>query len=353
MAGDWIKMRGALVNHPKVIAMARHLHDHRPFREWLTPGGAGPMNGQIVSMHALRCVTTSLLMCCWSGAREHGKWDGDDLVLRHSTVGDLDEMAGAPGVGAAMEAVGWVLDDGGLRLPNFKEFNVPMSNAERQAEHRQRKKTVTTSLQSDRYENTENVTPRVERENREAKAKEIVQPAAPAAPVPDRMPDDIAKPAGPEARAKPRKPQTADRFAEFWAVYPVKKGKADALRHWKAQNLDPIADRIIEHVRRMEREDQQWRDGFIPHGSTYINGKRWEDEPVRPVDPRAATAPAPQKMGAAEALKQTETPLQRALGYLKHQHDLGAYGEGVAGEEAYQRLVEEAHAKHGPPPRVL
>jgi hypothetical protein len=27
---------------------------------------------------------------------------------------------------------------------------------------------------------------------------------------------------------------------------------------------------------------QQWRDGYIPHPATWLNGKRWEDvEPVR------------------------------------------------------------------------
>ena len=38
-------------------------------------------------------------------------------------------------------------------------------------------------------------------------------------------------------------PQTATRFPEFWAAYPVKKGRAKALAKWKAKGLDALADK--------------------------------------------------------------------------------------------------------------
>src|SRR5713101_2705908 len=126
MAGDWIKMRGALYDHPKVIAIARALHENKEFRSWLMPGGSGQMNGQIVSHGALRGVTTGLLLKVWSANRVHGKFDGDDLVLAHSRIAALDEMAGAPGVGEAMKTVRSALEKKGVILPNFKQFNVPM-----------------------------------------------------------------------------------------------------------------------------------------------------------------------------------------------------------------------------------
>lgn len=159
MADDWIKMRAALVDHPKVIAMSRALQADNDFRHWLTPGGA-PGAVQIVSNRALRCVTTALLMCVWSVARATGKFDGDDLFLPHSNVVDLDEIAGAPGVGAAMVALGWVKElprNGGLFLPNFVEFNVPKTSAERQHEYRERQKEA---LRNRSNENGENVTTR-------------------------------------------------------------------------------------------------------------------------------------------------------------------------------------------------
>ncbi len=159
-------MRGALLDHPKVIAMTRVLQQNRDFREWLTPGGSGDFNGKIVSDPASRAVTTALLLRAWSSAREHGKFIEDDLWLEHSWVEDIDHLAGAPGLGLAMEAVGWVAahpTKKGIILPNFKEFNVPMTEAERAKSYRDRKKNgVTNPSRTHRDENMQNVTTREE-----------------------------------------------------------------------------------------------------------------------------------------------------------------------------------------------
>jgi hypothetical protein len=86
-----------------------------------------------------------------------------------------------------------------------------------------------------------------------------------------------------EQQAARSRSNRADRFDEFWSEYPVKKGRAEAESKWKRRNLDAIADQIIADVKRRKAEDRQWLDGFAPHGSTYVNGKGWEDaiEPVR------------------------------------------------------------------------
>ena len=140
MAGDWIKMRAALMQAPELISMARVLQENRAFRDWLTPGGGSALNGQIVTDDALRCVTCAALLRVWSAAREHGKFDGDDLVLPFISIVDLDLLAGIPGVGAAMEGVQWAIDEEWqIRLPNFLKHNVPpQTNAERQAAFRER-----------------------------------------------------------------------------------------------------------------------------------------------------------------------------------------------------------------------
>lgn len=76
--------------------------------------------------------------------------------------------------------------------------------------------------------------------------------------------------------------QQAARFDDFWAVYPNRKGKADAMKKWQARKLDGIADRIIADVKARMAGDREWLDGFVPHGSTYINGSRWEDDITPP-----------------------------------------------------------------------
>lgn len=77
--------------------------------------------------------------------------------------------------------------------------------------------------------------------------------------------------------------QRAARFEEFWAAYPNKKGKSDALRTWKRKGLDRIADRILADVRNRQALDRDWLKGFIPHGSTYVNAEGWQDALERPL----------------------------------------------------------------------
>ena len=83
-----------------------------------------------------------------------------------------------------------------------------------------------------------------------------------------------------EAKAKSLERQAARssaRFAEFWQAYPNKRGKADAEKTWRRKGLDGIAERIIADVLARIAGDRQWRDGFIPHGSTYVNAEGWQD----------------------------------------------------------------------------
>ena len=144
MAGDWIKMRGSLLSDPKLIATARELQENPAFREWLTPGGGSDFNGVTMSHGASRRVTVGALLSVWSSAREHGLFDGDDLILRPMTLEQIDDMADVPGIGRAMEAAGWAVEntaDGSVTLPRFKRYNVvPMSDAERQQRQRDRRK---------------------------------------------------------------------------------------------------------------------------------------------------------------------------------------------------------------------
>ncbi len=79
-----------------------------------------------------------------------------------------------------------------------------------------------------------------------------------------------------ESPHKPPKGQS--RFPEFWNIYPLKKGKVAAEKKWKAKNLDAIADRIIADVQNRMKDDRQWLQGYIPHGSTYVNQEIWQDD---------------------------------------------------------------------------
>lgn len=99
--------------------------------------------------------------------------------------------------------------------------------------------------------------------------------------------------------AAPR--STALHFDRFWAAYPNKKGKKDAERHWRREGCDEVADALIAHVRLMMTQDDGWRRGYAPMGSTYLNGRRWEDIPLGP--PKDRLSKSAQAMIALEGLK--------------------------------------------------
>jgi len=65
-------------------------------------------------------------------------------------------------------------------------------------------------------------------------------------------------------------------FEDFWFLYPNKKGKAQAEKIWKKLKVtDELYQQIVNHCTSAYKQTEQ---KFIPHGSTYLNNRRWEDE---------------------------------------------------------------------------
>lgn len=73
-----------------------------------------------------------------------------------------------------------------------------------------------------------------------------------------------------------------DWFDSFWQQYPNKVAKQAAQKAWaKLKLTEPLYQQIMIAVAK-QKNWQSWQQGYIPHPSTWINGKRWEDvEPVR------------------------------------------------------------------------
>ena len=69
-------------------------------------------------------------------------------------------------------------------------------------------------------------------------------------------------------------------FDTFWKVYPKKTNKEFAKRVFAKLKVDqPLLDKILHSLSIQVRTI--WKDKdvqYIPHPSTWLNGKRWEDE---------------------------------------------------------------------------
>lgn len=71
-------------------------------------------------------------------------------------------------------------------------------------------------------------------------------------------------------------------FDRFWAAYPLKAGKAAAAQAFAKLAADePLLARLLAALAWQVRSERWTKDGgrFIPHASTWLNGRRWEDEP--------------------------------------------------------------------------
>lgn len=86
------------------------------------------------------------------------------------------------------------------------------------------------------------------------------------------------------ATTPPAKPATypAD-FEEFWAAYPNKRAKGAALNAYhKARKIISQAQ-LLDAVTRFATDPNLPADKqFIPHAATWLNERRWDDEPYSP-----------------------------------------------------------------------
>lgn len=67
-------------------------------------------------------------------------------------------------------------------------------------------------------------------------------------------------------------------FDEFWKVYPRRVAKLAAMRAWNKVWKESGA--IMEGLKPW-LDSREWADPlYIPHPSTFLNQRRWEDQPV-------------------------------------------------------------------------
>jgi uncharacterized protein YdaU (DUF1376 family) len=70
---------------------------------------------------------------------------------------------------------------------------------------------------------------------------------------------------------------TLERFELFWKSYPRKISKDSAKKSWlKINPDDELMEKIVKAVSYQKLSERE--EKFIPHASTWLNGKRWEDE---------------------------------------------------------------------------
>lgn len=80
-------------------------------------------------------------------------------------------------------------------------------------------------------------------------------------------------------------------FQSFWAIWPKKTAKLDALKAWHQMGCEEIAPKIYRAIQ--TQKDHLWSGSerkFIPNPATWLRAGRWEDEVKVP----RAQAPRPE-----------------------------------------------------------
>lgn len=108
--------------------------------------------------------------------------------------------------------------------------------------------------------------------------------------VPNKAPSEPSEPilTKPKPPISPKGVPAIDfRFEKLWSVYPKKVGKQSAYRAWvKEAKHSTDTEAAIYAALKWQVLSPAWiKDGaqFIPHLSTYLNQRRWLDEPEQVV----------------------------------------------------------------------
>lgn len=98
-------------------------------------------------------------------------------------------------------------------------------------------------------------------------------------------------------------PAPPDPFAEFWSVYPYKRGsRAAAERAWKRATKIAPPVVILDGARRFAEDPNlppKSEERFIRHGSTWLRDRGWEDGPLPPRGRPSSAAPPQQRLDTA------------------------------------------------------
>ena len=81
-----------------------------------------------------------------------------------------------------------------------------------------------------------------------------------------------------------KKDSLAKRFEEFWKAYPRKVGKGAAEKLWnRLKPDDALLAKMLQAIEEQKSSSQWQKDNmqFVPHPTTWLNQRRWEDEPAK------------------------------------------------------------------------
>jgi hypothetical protein len=92
-------------------------------------------------------------------------------------------------------------------------------------------------------------------------------------------PPEQPQPEKPKPPQKKQNNKIDELFEAFWFAYPRHEKRKNALAAYTKLNPnEELHNKIIAQINYFKQYHRDWIEGFIPHPTTFLNGKRWEDE---------------------------------------------------------------------------
>lgn len=118
--------------------------------------------------------------------------------------------------------------------------------------------------------------------------------------------------------------QKDEQFDTFWEAYPRKEKKAEARKAFEKVAV-PLQT-LLEGIDMWKGSAQWQKDNgqFIPHPSSWLNGKRWEDQPAANTGGYCnwPDGKRPMSQDEVEAIRRMmETPMPDDIPSLKEEYD--------------------------------
>ena len=165
----------------------------------------------------------------------------------------------------------WIARDGVYEVHDYLDHNSRSGDvqAKRDAARDRMQRNRSQNVRANKMRSSQEVRPT--KEDR-SKKKEIT-PSSP--PSGDDLPPNVVRVDAPRTDAHER------RWECFWAAYPKHVGTGAARKVFdRIKPDDALTDSMVAAIEAAKQSEQWRRDNgqFIPHPSTWLNQRRWEDE---------------------------------------------------------------------------
>lgn len=213
------------------------------------------------------CVVGRLVRL-WSWANEQLP-NGNAVGV---TTSWIDRYLYCPGFAAAMIAAGWLeQNEYGVAFPKFEVWNSQGAKIRKVTARRVERHRAGSNAKSNAGTVTGETPDALPRERERVESKDPPNPPEGGTGVPAKMP-------------RQRKQAAAEHrhFAAFWSAYPRKEARSVAAKAFaKIDPGDELLAAMLAALEVQKRSPKWTKDNgeYINHPATWLNQRRWEDQP--------------------------------------------------------------------------